>query len=106
MGSEMGDVERFFERSPDLLATADRRGCFTCLNPEWETTLGWRVDELLGRPLLNFVHPEDVERTCEEIARATDLEPCDTRYELRLRAKDGTWRWLLWSARWDGEAWT
>ncbi len=106
MGSSKGDVERFFERSPDLLAIADRRGCFTCLNPEWEAVLGWSREELMAEPYLNFVHPEDVERTCQEIARATDATPCTTRYENRLRTRDGVWRWLLWSARWDGSEWS
>ncbi|HEY4097858.1 MAG TPA: EAL domain-containing protein [Baekduia sp.] len=105
MGSTMEDVARFFERSPDLLAVADRRGYFTCLNPEWEAVLGWSREELMAAPLLNLVHPEDVERTCQEIARATGPDPCTTRYENRLRTRDGVWRWLLWSARWDGEEW-
>jgi diguanylate cyclase (GGDEF)-like protein/PAS domain S-box-containing protein len=106
MGSSKGDVERFFDRSPDLLAIADRRGYFTCLNPEWEAVLGWSRDELMAEPYLNFVHPEDVERTCQEIARATGPNPCTTRYENRLRTRDGVWRWLLWSARWDGQEWS
>jgi diguanylate cyclase (GGDEF)-like protein/PAS domain S-box-containing protein len=106
MGSSKGDVERFFDRSPDLLAIADRRGYFTCLNPEWEAVLGWSRDELMAEPYLNFVHPEDVERTCQEIARATDATPCTTRYENRLRTRDGVWRCLLWSARWDGSEWS
>ena len=106
MGSSKGDVERFFDRSPDLLAIADRRGYFTCLNPEWEAVLGWSHTELMAEPYLNFVHPEDVERTCQEIARATGPTPCTTRYENRLRTRDGVWRWLLWSARWDGAEWS
>ena len=106
MGSSKGDVERFFDRSPDLLAIADRRGYLTCLNPEWEAVLGWSRDELMAEPYLNFVHPEDLERTCQEIARATDATPCTTRYENRLRTRDGVWRWLLWSARWDGSEWS
>ncbi|HET6510416.1 MAG TPA: EAL domain-containing protein [Baekduia sp.] len=105
MGTSKGDVERYFDRSPDLLAIADRRGYFTCLNPEWEAVLGWSRDELTAEPYLNFVHPEDVERTCQEIARATGPNPCTTRYENRLRTRDGVWRWLLWSARWDGTEW-
>jgi diguanylate cyclase (GGDEF)-like protein/PAS domain S-box-containing protein len=106
MGSPKDDVVRFFERSPDLLAIADRRGYFTCLNPEWEAVLGWSLEELMAEPSLNFVHPEDVERTCQEIARATGPSPCTTRYENRFRTRDGVWRWLLWSARWDGEEWS
>ncbi|HEU4974486.1 MAG TPA: EAL domain-containing protein [Baekduia sp.] len=106
MGSTTDDVERFFERAPDLLATADRRGRFTRLNPAWEVLLGWTEQELMAEPLLNLVHPEDLERTCLEIARATGPTPCVTSYENRLRTRDGGWRWLLWGARWDGEAWT
>jgi diguanylate cyclase (GGDEF)-like protein/PAS domain S-box-containing protein len=106
MASSKGDVERFFDRSPDLLAIADRRGYFPCLNPEWEAVHGWSRDELMAEPYLNFVHPEDVERTCQEIARATGPAPCTTRYENRLRTRDGVWRWLLWSARWDGSEWS
>src|SRR3954447_17724827 len=106
MGSTKGDdVERFFERAPDLLATVDRRGYFTCLNPAWETALGWTAEELMAEPFLNFVHPEDVERTCQEIARATGRDPYTTSYENRLRTRDGGWRWLLWGARWDGHEW-
>jgi diguanylate cyclase (GGDEF)-like protein/PAS domain S-box-containing protein len=101
-----GDVERFFERAPDLLATADRRGYFTCLNPAWEQALGWTREELMAEPFLNFVHPEDLERTCQEVARATGPDPHVTSYENRLRTRDGGWRWLLWGARWDGETWS
>jgi diguanylate cyclase (GGDEF)-like protein/PAS domain S-box-containing protein len=106
MGSSKGDVERFFDRSPDLLSIADRRGYFTCLNPEWEAVLGWSRGELMAEPYLNFVHPEDVARTCQEIAHAAGPDPYTTRYENRLRTRDGVWRWLLWSARWDGTEWS
>jgi diguanylate cyclase (GGDEF)-like protein/PAS domain S-box-containing protein len=107
MGSTKGDVERFFERAPDLLATADRRGCLACPNPAWEKLLGWTAAELMAEPVLNLVHPEDVERTCQELARAKGgVAAFETTYENRLRRRDGGWRWLLWSARWDGEQWT
>ncbi len=101
-----GHVARLFERAPDLLATADRRGYFTCLNPAWTETLGWTVEQLTAEPYLNFVHPEDVEVTCQEIARATGPQPYRTSYESRLRTREGVYRWLLWGARWDGEQWS
>src|SRR4051812_7552256 len=105
MGSTSGAVERLFERAPALLATADRRGYFTCLNPAWEATLGWSRATLMDEPFLNLVQPEDLERTLQEIARATGRRPVRTSYENRLRTRSGAWRWLLWTADWDGDSW-
>ncbi len=101
-----GDVEQFFDRSPDLLAIADRRGCFTCLNPEWEAVLGWSRDELMAEPYLNFVHPKTWSAPARRSRAPRTPRPCTTRYENRLRTRDGVWRWLLWSARWDGSEWS
>jgi diguanylate cyclase (GGDEF)-like protein/PAS domain S-box-containing protein len=106
MHAPHGHLARLFACSPDLLATADRRGYLTSLNPAWRETLGWTEDELKAEPYLNFVHPEDVERTCTQLAHAMDPEPYRVAYESRLRTREGTYRWLLWSAAWDGEQWS
>ncbi len=58
----------------------------------------------MARPFIDFVHPEDVERT----ARAAKVAEPDTElaaFENRYRTKAGGWRWLEWSARSDGETW-
>jgi PAS domain-containing protein len=56
-------VQRLFELSMDMLGTATTAGHFTRLNPAWERTLGWSVDELMAEPFLSFVHPDDVKAT-------------------------------------------
>ena len=61
------DMEhRFFELSLDLLCFADFSGYFRRLNPAWEATLGFTCAELMARPSIEFVHPEDRERTIRQ----------------------------------------
>jgi diguanylate cyclase (GGDEF)-like protein/PAS domain S-box-containing protein len=98
-------IARLFELTSDLLATISLDGHFTLLNPAWEQLLGWTREELQARPLREFVHPEDAEQALgamlEIDGRQMALENLTTRYLHR----DGSWRWLLWSARRDGDSW-
>jgi PAS domain S-box-containing protein len=89
--------ERFFDLSIDLLCQLGFDGYFKRLNPAWERTLGWSMAELTSRPFIEFVHPDDRERTLEQNARVRAggraLE-----FENRYLCKDGTYRWLRWNA--------
>jgi PAS domain S-box-containing protein len=89
---------RFWELSTDLLCTAGFDGYFKQLNPAWERTLGWTLDELRSRPFTQFVHPEDRERTEAEAAGLTNAGHETINFENRYRCKDGTYRSLLWGA--------
>jgi diguanylate cyclase (GGDEF)-like protein/PAS domain S-box-containing protein len=98
-------VARLFEMTSDLLATISLDGRFTLLNPAWEQLLGWTPEELLTQPIDAYMHPEDVERTLTlmhpDTREGAQLESFTNRY----RHRDGSWRWLLWSARRDGDTW-
>jgi diguanylate cyclase (GGDEF)-like protein/PAS domain S-box-containing protein len=98
-------VGKLFEMTSDLLATISLDGCFTLLNPAWEQLLGWTREELQSRPVTDFVHPDDAEQLLGPMragkGHPTEVENFTTRY----RHRDGSWHWLLWSARRDGEAW-
>ena len=90
--------ERFFVLSRDLLCIVDAKGCFKRINPSWEHTLGYSSEELMSRPVLDFVHPDDLERTRAERARlAAGHEMVG--FENRYLCKDGSYRWLRWNAR-------
>lgn len=94
-----------FKIDRDLLATVDSNGYFTSLNTAWERVLGWSRQELMSRPMLDFVHPDDRERTARESEKVDlpDYEVLD--FENRYRTKGGGWVWLRWSARSDGDTW-
>jgi diguanylate cyclase (GGDEF)-like protein/PAS domain S-box-containing protein len=98
-------IARLFEMTSDLLATVSLDGRFTLLNPAWEQVLGWTREELQARPIQELMHPDDVEQTLALMLagshRSAQLENFTNRY----RHRDGSWRWLLWSARCDGDTW-
>jgi PAS domain S-box-containing protein len=88
---------RFFTLALDLLAIADFEGRFLQLNPVWERTLGFSEEELKARTGLDFVHPDeraDMELQLERL-RKGDVT---TYFEGRYRCKDGSYRWLGWTA--------
>jgi len=90
------DIDRFFALSIDMMAVANAQGEFIRVNPAWEQALGWSQEELL-RPFLDLVHPDDVEATLEIFAtQAVGQTVFD--FENRYRCKDGSYRWLRWSA--------
>ncbi|HXH05309.1 MAG TPA: PAS domain S-box protein [Vicinamibacterales bacterium] len=89
--------DRLFNLSPDLLCIASFDGYFRQVNPAWERVLGHTRAELLSRPYLDFVHPDDRERTLAEAARAA-AGTTAAAFENRYRCRDGTYKWLAWSA--------
>jgi diguanylate cyclase (GGDEF)-like protein/PAS domain S-box-containing protein len=97
-------IARLFAMTSDLLATISLDGRFTLLNPAWEQLLGWTLQELQSRPIRDFIHPDDAEQTLLVIS-AADAESELESFSNRYRHRDGSWRWLMWSARRDGDTW-
>jgi diguanylate cyclase (GGDEF)-like protein/PAS domain S-box-containing protein len=98
-------IARLFEMTSDLLAAISLDGRFTLLNPAWEHLLGWTIDELVAQPMHERVHPDDVEQTLALTLAGRNRTARLVNFTNRYRHKDGSWRWLLWSARCDGEVW-
>ena len=92
------EAEHVFELSPDKLCVADFNGFFKRLNPAWETSLGYTREELMARPFVDFVHPDDVGKTVDETGRNMAGENTMT-FENRYRCKDGSYKWLAWRAK-------
>jgi len=89
--------DRLFNLSPDLFCMAGFDGYFKQVNPAWESVLGYSRSELLARPYLEFVHPEDLERTRAEAERVAG-NGSSTPFENRFRCKDGSYKWLSWTS--------
>jgi diguanylate cyclase (GGDEF)-like protein/PAS domain S-box-containing protein len=100
-----GDAARLFELSADLMVVADGDGNFISVNAAWEEVLGWTPGELTAESFIAFIHPDDVEATKVEMARAAGGECQVVGFENRYRTRSGDWVTLLWNARWDGRRW-
>jgi len=89
------EINQYFITSLDLLCVADTDGYFRRLNPEWEKTLGYPLEELEGKRFLDLIHPDDLKAT---LATVADLESQKEvlNFTNRYRHKNGTYRWLEW----------
>jgi PAS domain S-box-containing protein len=92
------ELDHFFTLSRDLMCMASRDGVFTRINPTWTEVLGWTTEELTGRPYLEFIHPDDVDRTVAQNISLTDGLMPTVSFENRYRTRDGGYRWLAWNA--------
>jgi PAS domain S-box-containing protein len=89
--------ERYFQVSIDLLAIASTDGHYRRVNPAWTDNLGWSEPELLARPIIDFVHPEDREAMLLAAATLNDGTSI-MNLENRHQHKDGSYRLLQWRA--------
>ena len=92
--------ERFFALSIDMLCVLGFDGYFKRLNPAWERTLGWSIEELKSRPFTEFVHPDDLARTTQQNGEVRGGGVA-MHFENRYRCRDGSYRWLFWNSRRD-----
>ena len=82
------DYARFFQVSPELLATVDASGRLGEANPAWTHSLGHAAEALQGAAFVDYVHPEDRDLLAEALAGPS------AGVELRLRTREGDYRWL------------
>ena len=91
------EMDQFFDLSLELLSVANTDGYFLRLNPAWERSLGYSREELMTKRFFDFVHPDDLDRTHKAVSTlASQQRPLH--YGNRYRCKDGTYRWLEWTA--------
>jgi PAS domain S-box-containing protein len=94
------EVQRFFDLSLDMLCIAGFDGFFKRVNPAWVKSLGFTTAQMLEKPFIEFVHPDDRAMTIEEATRLSKGEETIS-FLNRYVCADGSYRWLLWNASGD-----
>ncbi|MGC4067723.1 MAG: PAS domain S-box protein [Polyangiaceae bacterium] len=91
------ELGRYFEHSPELFCTIDAEGRLLYVNPAWTRSLGLPEQAFLGHPYLEWIHPDDVERT-RLVVEALHMGTSASTFENRFRHRDGSYRWVEWHA--------
>lgn len=92
------DLIRFFDLSLDLFCIANFQGFFTRVNENFPRCLGYTAEELVSRQFIEFVHPDDFDKTMVEIEKLSQGVPT-IHFRNRYRHADGHFIWLEWNAR-------
>lgn len=85
----------FFNETTDLICIANLEGFFLKVNNAFTKTLGYTEEELLAKQFINYVHPEDIEKTIQEIYNLNEgINTID--FSNRYIKKDGSFIYLQW----------
>ncbi len=96
--------DRVVTMALDLVLVLDLDGAVVRANPAWERTLGWTPDDLRTRGWDDLVHPDDVAASHAAANALATTDDLLVGFENRYRHRDGTWRWISWSAVADRDA--
>ncbi len=92
------DRKRYIELSANMVCKASFNGYFTELSPAWAKVLGFTTDELMARPYVEFIHPEDIDKTIQEAGALATTSNETVQFINRYQTKDGSYKWLSWNA--------
>ena len=92
------DLVRFFDLSPDLFCIAGPEGYFRRVNGNFTRVLGYTPTELISRPFVEFVHPDDRAQTLAETEKLVRGLPV-VQFRNRYRDVRGGYRWFEWEAK-------
>ncbi len=101
VAARTAERDRMWRLSTDLMIVLDSDARIAAVNPAWGRLLGWPVNELSGRSLLDFLHPQDQEAARLEVGRVLEGTSAQ-RFEGRFQTAAGGWRVLSWTAVAEG----
>ncbi len=97
VSAQRRDRDRLWTLSQDFMLVCDFDCIIRSVNPSATRLLGWAAYDMIGQILAEFIHPEDVLTTAQEVAKlAQGITTLS--FENRYRCRDGNYRLLDWNA--------
>ncbi len=100
---QSNELENILSTSLDIICTVNENGQFELMSASAETILGYKPDEIQGKPFIDFVFEEDIEST-KEVANLVFKGKAITNFENRYKHKNGSLIPFSWAAKWDENA--
>jgi PAS domain S-box-containing protein len=97
------ELRRIFETSQDLIMVVDARGFLVQISPSCEAILGYPPEEMIGRSGADFIHPDHLETSQQEMRAARSGERPKIS-DTRCFHKNGREVWLSWLGTWSEPA--
>jgi len=92
-------LQKIFDMSSDLICEADiNTATFTKINPAFTHVLGYSEEELLSKPFLDFVHPDDKKYMIQVIEKQLQQGEKVLSFSNRFRCKNGSYVYLDWNS--------
>lgn len=91
-------MDHFFALSLELMSIMDMAGAFRLVNPAFESSLGWILDDLEETPFITLVHPDDVKTTLSAFKSISETED-SIKFNNRVLCQDGSYKSLSWHAQ-------
>ncbi len=80
------------ENAPDIIYTLNTSGLFTYVNPAWESILGHRKEEVIGRRFIDFINSEAVEHLVSSPENIRNNDEAIKDITTTILSKDGSER--------------
>ncbi len=78
----------------EVIFQTDPNGCWTFLNPAWTEISGYSIEESLGTPFLNYIHPDNHPETQQKFQKLVQRQSDYCRHEVCYLTKSGDRRWM------------
>ncbi len=83
----------------DVIAIIDENGINRYKSPNIEKWFGWKPEEVVGISTWQNIHPEDMKKAQEVVRNLTEETDIEITAETRYLCKDGTYKWIEFTAR-------